>query len=97
MLLQEYGLLLQILNIENSDKAYDVLNGYLLDKNDYLAIYSMNALLEMNIDVAKQFVPTLNEQERIYDNNKKRPGVISMMNVARLRLEGKDFRFASFW
>lgn len=86
-----------ILNIENSDKAYDVLNGYLLDKNDYLAIYSMNALLEMNIDVAKQFVHTLNEQERIYDNNKKRPGVISMMNVTRLRLEGKDFRFASFW
>lgn len=86
-----------ILNLENNDNACNIMNSYLLDKNDYLAIYSMNALLEMNIDRAKLFVSTLNEQERIFNNNQKRPGVISMMNVARLRLESKDFRFASFW
>lgn len=86
-----------ILNVEENKMARRVIQEGLLSPNDFLAIYALNALVEMDLNSAKTFIPQLRKEEAMYDNNAKRPGVESMMLVAKLRLEGKDFRFDFFW
>ncbi|WP_291533946.1 sulfatase [Bacteroides sp.] len=86
-----------ILNVEKNSLAYRIVREGILSPNNHIAICALNALLEMNIDRAKTFIPQLRKAETAWGENKERPGVESMMLVARLRLEGKDFRFGSFW
>ena len=86
-----------ILNVEKDSLAYRIVREGILSPNNHIAICALNALLEMNIDRAKTFIPQLRKAETAWGENKERPGVESMMLVARLRLEGKDFRFGSFW
>lgn len=68
-----------------------------MGENRFLTIYVLNALLEMDLDKAKTFIPQLREIESKYGNNQKRVGVEDMMKIARLRLEGKDFQFDTYW
>lgn len=86
-----------ILNMEDNMEARQVIEDGILNENNYLAIYALNALMEMNKDMAKIFIPQLREAEAKYPNNKNRPGVESMMLIAKLRLEGTPFHFQTFW
>lgn len=86
-----------ILNVEEDKLARRIMREGLLNPNNYMAIYALNALVEMDLNKAKTFIPQLREAEAMYSNNAKRPGAESMMQVTRLRLEGRDFRFSSFW
>ena len=86
-----------ILNVEKNSLAYRIVREGILSPNNNVAICALNALVEMNIVQAKSFIPQLRKAEAAWGENQGRPGVESMMLVARLRLEGKDFRFGSFW
>ena len=86
-----------ILNIKENKEARSVLAKHLVGENRFLTIYVLNALLEMDLDKAKTFIPQLREIESKYGNNQKRVGVEDMMKIARLRLEGKDFQFDTYW
>ena len=86
-----------ILENEDSRVARKLFDEYLVGENRFLTIYALNVLLEMNMDMAKTFIPQLREIEKKYGNNQKRPGVEDMMRIARLRLEGKDFQFDTYW
>ncbi|WP_456102240.1 sulfatase family protein [Phocaeicola plebeius] len=86
-----------ILENEDSRVARKLFDEYLVGENRFLTIYALNVLLEMNMDMANTFVPQLREIEKKYGNNQKRPGVEDMMRIARLRLEGKDFQFDTYW
>lgn len=86
-----------ILNVEEDKLARRIMREGLLSPNNHIAIYALNTLVEKDLNRAKTFIPQLREAEAMYGDNAKRPGTESMMLVARLRLEKKDFRFSSFW
>ena len=86
-----------ILNVEKNNLAFRIVSEGMLNPNNKIAICALNALVEMDMDQAKTFIPQLRKVEKAWGDNQERSGVESMMLVARLRLEGKDFRFSSFW
>lgn len=86
-----------ILNVEEDSNARKILEESLTGEDRFLTIYSLNALTELEISMAKSFVPQLRLIENQYGNNQNRPGVEDMMNVARMRLENKEFRYDAYW
>lgn len=86
-----------ILNVHKNRLAYQTMCEGILHPNHYLAASALNALLEMDMTQAKTFIPQLRKAEKVWGTNQARPSVENMMRLARLRLEGKDFRFASYW
>lgn len=86
-----------ILNVKENKLARRIMNEGILNPNNMLATYALNALVEMDLERAKTFIPQIRMAEVMYGDNKNRPGVESMMLVCRMRLEDKDFRFDFFW
>ncbi|MFA6677081.1 MAG: sulfatase [Bacteroidales bacterium] len=85
-----------ILNIKESETARKVINDGLFNSNRYINIYTLNALTEMNLDVAKTFIPKLSEIEKRYYIDKNYD-VISMLSVVKLRLEDIPIHYDNFW
>ncbi|MEG0012318.1 MAG: sulfatase [Muribaculaceae bacterium] len=86
-----------ILNIVEDSTARAAMIEGITSKNNYLGVYALNALLIMDLDKAKSFVPVIQQLNESIKYQKGRGDVASMLNVTRLRLEGIEYRFDKFW
>ncbi len=82
-----------ILNIKESHDASKIICESLAGNNKYIVINTINALLEMEINRAKSFIPAIND----INTDNKDISIEGVFDVAKQRLEGKEFRYSTFW
>lgn len=83
-----------ILDVKENSTAREIIISKMKSSNPEVAQCAFNALLEMDLEVAKSFIPTIHDMDKIEKMN----GVVSnIFVVAKLRLEGIEFRHAQFW
>lgn len=82
-----------ILNVEDNKKAREVINAAMMSSNDHEAITGFNALQELNIEMAKTFIPQFRKIEEEGGKQMKR----EIFLLAKQRIEGIEFVYEQYW
>ena len=86
-----------ILNQEDDSCSRTLLEQYLTSTNDFLRVYALNVLTVMELSVAQSFCPILDQVSLDSKNNFLKSDLESMMNVVRMRLQKKEFKYSMYW
>lgn len=77
--------------------AKKVIEDCLMSENVNLNKEALQILLNIELSKAQNLLPVVHKHIDCYGNSKTHSEVEYFMNVVLMRLEGKDFRFSSFW